>query len=96
MLEEKNAESIPHFEKLGTAKLFQLAMLEPEQRVPAINLSSGGFGVFRGTGWGGVPLGSWCIPIEFRSLASTSIFQSVGAVAVRFASLTVTLSTSTV
>ena len=32
MLEEKNAESIPHFEKLGTAKLFQLAMLEPEQR----------------------------------------------------------------
>lgn len=36
MLEEKNAESIPHFEKLGTAKLFQLAMLEPEQREEVI------------------------------------------------------------
>jgi chromosome segregation ATPase len=43
MLEEKNAESIPHFEKLGTAKLFQLAMLEPEQReeiIQTVNVES--------------------------------------------------------
>lgn len=32
MLESENATPMSHFEKLGTAKLFQLAMLEPEQR----------------------------------------------------------------
>lgn len=32
MLEQENVTTLLHFEKLGTAKLFQLAMLEPEQR----------------------------------------------------------------
>jgi len=36
MLEQENANSSWHFEKLGTAKLFQLAMLEPEQRAEVI------------------------------------------------------------
>ena len=36
MLESENATSMSHFEKLGTAKLFQLAMLEPEQREEVI------------------------------------------------------------
>lgn len=36
MLESENATPMSHFEKLGTAKLFQLAMLEPEQREEVI------------------------------------------------------------
>lgn len=36
MLEQENVTTLLHFEKLGTAKLFQLAMLEPEQREEVI------------------------------------------------------------
>ena len=32
MLEQENVTTLLHFEKLGASKLFQLAMLEPEQR----------------------------------------------------------------
>ena len=36
MLESENATTLSHFEKIGASKLFQLAMLEPEQREEVI------------------------------------------------------------